>query len=238
MYRLHQKLLTNPTNQLANKTKQNYKKNRHNVDEHITKLDMLNTKIGKEEETFEDEKEEEPSVVIDTELRLINLFGPVNPKMSFVVWMALQNLLKDSTDEEITLILNSMGGHVHDMFSIVDAMRICQAPIKIIGTGIIASAATLILAAGTKGKRYLTSNCMVMTHDLSWGYYTNLTELQQVATVGKDIEARYHKLMSKFTGRKLSDIKPYLIGQGNWFFPKEAITKIGLADHIINPGNK
>jgi ATP-dependent Clp protease protease subunit len=154
--------------------------------------------------------------------------------MSFTIWCALEELSKQDPDKEITLVINSLGGRVHDMFAIADAMLLCPTPIRTIGTGIIASAATLIIAAGTPGRRFLTSACMVMTHDLQWGYYTSLSELSSVADAGKKMQTRYHKMMSQFSGRPVREIKELLSGQGNWFGAREAIRKLGLADHILS----
>jgi len=182
----------------------------------------------------ENGEEEEPSVLqASPEERVIRVFGPVDHTMSFTIWCALEAFATDNQDEEITLLINSLGGSAHDMFAIADAMGLCPAPIRTIGTGIVASAATLIVASGTPGRRFLTNSCMVMTHDLQWGYYTNLSELQTVAEAGKKMESRYHKMMARRCGKTLKEIRPHLEGQGNWMEAREAIKKVGVADSIL-----
>lgn len=194
---------------------------------------MSNTDVlGTDDENSEELDDLLQEIDIDDDDRIIKLFGRVNHGLSFAVWMGLEHLSARS-DEEITLVINSQGGTVYDMFSIVDAMALCPCDIRTVGTGVIASAATLILAAGTPGRRYLTPNCMVMTHELQWGYPAGLGEVLTIAEVAKKMEARYHSLMAKYCSKSVSEIEPYLTGHGNWMFAKEAIKKIGIADKLM-----
>jgi ATP-dependent protease ClpP protease subunit len=77
---------------------------------------------------------------------------------------------------------------------------------------------------------------MVMTHDLQWGHYTSLSELQTMADAGRKMEQRYHQMMARYADRPVKDIKQYLQGHGNWMTATEAIRKIGLADRILRTG--
>jgi ATP-dependent Clp protease protease subunit len=190
-------------------------------------------RIDEEESEDEDEDcEDDPEVNVDEDDRVMKLFGRVNCEMSFAIWMALDHLSSQSEDE-ITLVLRSMGGNAHDMFAIVDAMELCPCPIRTVGTGLIASAATLIVSAGTPGRRFLTNNCVVMAHDLQWGYPAGLNELNTITAAGNKIETRYHHLMAKYGNKPVGEIRPYLIGHGNWMFARDAIAKLGIADKIL-----
>lgn len=123
---------------------------------------------------------------------------------------------------------------MHDMFSIVDSINGSVSPIYTVGTGLIASAATVIMAAGEKGHRYLTPNCTVMVHQLSWSVASNLAEMQLVIKEGERLQERYIKAMSKFTGKSIKSLNKYMNGSDYWMDADEAIQKVGIADHILN----
>lgn len=183
------------------------------------------------EQETDSEDESHNKIDIDEDQRRIYLFGDIDLQASFAIALAIDHLNRQNK-EEITVVINSGGGSCHDMFAIVDCMMLSKAPIKTIGTGIIASAATLIIAAGAPGRRFLTKNCMVMTHELQWGHFTSLESLKDILHTGYTMEDKYTKLMSKFCNRTVSEIKKYIVGKDHWMDAQQAIENLGLADKI------
>jgi ATP-dependent Clp protease protease subunit len=87
-----------------------------------------------------------------------------------VQWIIEKNLLPDSErPKELTLIINSPGGSVHAAFGMIDTMKGSAIPIKTVGLGMIASCGVLAFMAGEKGKRILTRNTSILSHQYSWG---------------------------------------------------------------------
>lgn len=203
-----------------------------------SRLSMKNSLLKSEERTIENDTDEEENeeesdarIDIDEEHRCIYVYGEIDHNTSLGITLALDMLNKES-DEEITIVINSGGGSAHDMFAIVDRMLLSKSPIKTIGTGIVASAATLVMAAGTPGRRFLTKHCMVMTHELHWGSFASLQAVKDVLHTGYRMQEKYIKLMSKFGGHTPEEIKEYLVGKDYWMDAAEAIKKVGIADKI------
>ena len=81
-----------------------------------------------------------------------------------------KNLLpQKERPKEITLIINSPGGEVHSAFALIDTMKGSAIPIKTVGLGMIASCGILTFMAGTKGRRVITPNTSILSHQYSWG---------------------------------------------------------------------
>jgi len=109
-------------------------------------------------------------------LQRINLINKLNPS-------------EEEVAKPIELFINSAGGSVYAMFSIIDTIQNCPSPIITIGTGQIMSAATLILAAGTGG-RYLTKNSSVMNHEMSDYIFGKASDITLQAEHTKTLEKR------------------------------------------------
>ena len=69
----------------------------------------------------------------------------------------------------VAFIINSPGGDVHAAFALIDTMKASTIPIKTVGLGLIASCGFLLFIAGTKGRRILTPNTSILSHQYSWG---------------------------------------------------------------------
>ena len=98
--------------------------------------------------------------------RTILLFGKVDNKMATEI---VTNLfyLDSVSSEPITILINSTGGIVTDGFAVYDAIRMLSSPVNTVVIGKAYSMATVILAAGTKGRRFATPNARIMVHEAS-----------------------------------------------------------------------
>ena len=131
---------------------------------------------------------------IDVENRRVFLSGEILPEDALYLLQRINliNKLDPNEDEikkPIELYINSCGGNVYAMFSIIDTIQNCPSPIITIGTGQIMSAATLILAAGTGG-RYLTKNSSVMNHEMSDYIFGKISDVTLQAEHTKTLEKK------------------------------------------------
>ena len=79
-----------------------------------------------------------------------------------------KNLLPNSQrPKELTLVINSPGGQVHSAFALIDTMKGSAIPVKTVGLGMIASCGLLTFMSGTKGRRVLTPNTSILSHQYS-----------------------------------------------------------------------
>ena len=146
-------------------------------------------------------------------------------------WILAENL-KDKKQKELTLGICSPGGDLNACFAFIDVMKGSRIPIRTIGLGMIASCGLLMFITGTKGKRILTPNTSILSHQYTWGSYGKEHEL--FATV-RELELTTERMINhykKCTGLKEEDIRKYLLPpQDVWLGAKEA-KKLGLCDKI------
>jgi len=111
-------------------------------------------------------------------------------------------LYLDSTKKEtdIELWINTPGGDVDDMFALYDIMQNCDNDVVTVGHGCVASAGALILAGGTKGKRYATASTTYMVHEFQGGVSDSGTRTQEVQLkVKKRLEETWAIMMGDKT---------------------------------------
>ena len=147
-------------------------------------------------------------------------------------WIISENFNKENKKKELTLGICSPGGDLNACFALVDVMKGSQIPIRTIGMGMIASCGLLMFISGTKGRRILTPNTSILSHQYSWGSYGKEHELfAQVKEYDLTTE-RIVNHYKKCTGLTEKDIRKYLLPPHDvWLSAKEA-KKLGLCDSI------
>ena len=150
-----------------------------------------------------------------------------------VQWIIEKNLLpSNERPKELTLIINSPGGSVHAAFALIDTMKGSAIPIKTVGLGLIASCGVLTFMAGEKGRRILTPNTSILSHQYSWG--SSGKEHELFARV-REFELSTERMLEhykKCTGLKEKVIREILLPpEDKWLSAKEAV-KYGIADKI------
>ena len=157
---------------------------------------------------------------------------PQESMKPLINWIIAENFNKEKKKEELTLGICSRGGDLNACFALVDIMKGSKIPIRTIGMGMIASCGLVIFISGTKGKRVLTPNTSILSHQYSWGAYGKEHEL--FATV-KEYDLTTQRMIAhykKCTGRSEKDIRKYLLPPHDvWLSAKEA-KKLGLCDSI------
>jgi ATP-dependent Clp protease protease subunit len=136
---------------------------------------------------------------LDIDNRIIYIFNDIDESMAESVVMSLSYLSR--TDGGITIMINSQGGNVSDMFAMYDAMRVCPNKITTIGIGEVCSAAGLLLVAGDK--RLAAPCTMFMAHNVSGGYNEDeelYTAKAQIAATEK-VWKMWAREMAKHTNR-------------------------------------
>ena len=152
-----------------------------------------------------------------------------------IIWIIENNLMTArDRKKELTLIINSPGGEVHSAFALIDTMKGSVIPIKTIGIGMIASCGVLTFMAGAKGKRLLTPNTSILSHQYSWGSAGKEHEL--FARV-REFELSTERMLThykKCTGMSEKKIREILLPPEDvWLSSKEAV-KYGIADKIVS----
>ena len=182
---------------------------------------------------------EEPSA--DKELLLskgITIFmGDVTETtmIPLVEWILSANL-SNKPQKELTLGICSPGGDLNACFALIDVMKGSRIPIKTIGMGMIASCGLLMFISGTKGKRILTPNTSILSHQYSWGSYGKEHEL--FATV-KEFELTTKRMIThykKCTGLTEKLIREKLLPPHDVWLDANQSKKLGICDKIQEMG--
>ena len=147
-------------------------------------------------------------------------------------WIISENFNRDKKKKELTLGICSPGGDLNACFALIDVMKGSKIPIRTIGMGMIASCGLLMFISGTKGRRVLTPNTSILSHQYSWGSFGKEHELFAVV---KEFDLTTRRMVShykKCTGLSEKDIRKYLLPPEDvWLSAKEA-KKLGLCDSI------
>ena len=147
-------------------------------------------------------------------------------------WIIAENFNREKKKKELTLGICSPGGDLNACFALIDIMKGSKIPIRTIGMGMIASCGLLMFISGEKGRRVLTPNTSILSHQYSWGSFGKEHEL--FAAV-KEFDLTTQRMIDhykKCTGLSEKDIRKYLLPPEDiWLSAKEA-KKLGLCDSI------
>jgi ATP-dependent Clp endopeptidase proteolytic subunit ClpP len=143
------------------------------------------------------------------------------------------NFEEYANETEIRLIINSGGGDLCSAFALIDIMKGSRIPISTFGIGTIASAALSIFMAGTKGKRFITNNTSILSHQFSWGSFGKEHELYAQS---KEFELTTSRMLAhykKCTGMNDKKVRETLLPANDVWLSSEEAVKYGIADKII-----
>ena len=188
---------------------------------------------------FDDEEEEKkapkmPDAFSEKFLktRQIILTGEINKDLADGI--VRQLLILDTEDEKspIYMYIDSPGGDVDAGFAIFDMIRFVKAPVYLIGMGLIASAATLILLSVPKERRVGLPNSRYLIHQPLGGMKGVATDIEIYAKDMEKIRAKLNKLISDETGTALEQVTKDT-DRDYWLDSEEAV-KYGLISSIIS----
>ena len=162
--------------------------------------------------------------------RIIFIRGEFRDEMADAVVAQLLFLESSDPESDIYMYINSPGGIITSMYAIYDVMTYVKPDIVTVGLGQCASAASFILAAGTKGKRYALSNTEIMIHELSGGVQGRAQDMFQTLEKTKQLWDKMAKQYVKFTGQRLAKVKKDMAR--DHYMSAEEAKEYGLIDEI------
>lgn len=138
--------------------------------------------------------------------RIVFVQGDIEIGMANTIIAQLLFLEKEDPKKEIQLFVNSYGGQVNAMHAIVDTMHYIKSDISTICVGTAMSAASVILAAGTPGKRFSLPNSEIMIHQPLGGAQGQATDIIIQAENIKKVKQRLAEQLAKYTNKSLETI--------------------------------
>ena len=163
--------------------------------------------------------------------RLIFIVGPVEDHMANLVVAQLLYLESENANKDIHLYINSPGGVVSAGLSIYDTMQFINCDVSTICVGQAASMGALLLAGGTKGKRFALPHSRIMVHQPSGGYQGQVTDIHIHAQEVLELKRRLNHIMAKHTGQDVERIERDL--ERDNFMSAEAAVEYGIIDTVL-----
>ena len=163
--------------------------------------------------------------------RIVILSEEVNYVTASLITAQLLFLEAEDPEKDIQFYINSPGGSVSDGLMIFDTMQHIKPDVQTICMGMAASMGAFLLAAGTKGKRFILPNAEVMIHQPSGGAQGQTTDIQIAAQHIQRTKDRLNRILSEKTGQPIEKVT-IDTDRDNWMSAEEAAA-YGIVDQIM-----
>jgi ATP-dependent Clp protease protease subunit len=168
--------------------------------------------------------------------RIIFLGTPVTDEIASLVIAQMLFLEAEDPDKDITFYVNSPGGVVTAGLAIYDTMRYVRCEIVTLCMGQAASMGALLLAAGTKGKRYALPNSRILIHQPMGGFQGQATDIDIHAQEILRMRSDLNKILAQHTGQNIRKIKKDT--ERDYFMSAEEAKKYGIIDRVLEKRTK
>jgi ATP-dependent Clp protease protease subunit len=149
-----------------------------------------------------------------------------------IEWLLYENYVTQHKKKELLLMICSEGGDLSSCFALIDTMRASRIPIKTVGLGLIASCGLLIFISGTRGRRVLTPNTSILSHQFSSATEGKSHELFATMREFELINRRILEHYKTCTGLDEDTIRTKLLPAQDVWLDHEAALGLNLCDEI------
>jgi ATP-dependent Clp protease protease subunit len=163
--------------------------------------------------------------------RIIFLGSEINDSTANSIVAQLLFLAADDPEKDISLYINSPGGSVTAAFAVYDTMQFIKPEVRTICTGLAASAASLLLLAGHKGKRLALKHSEIMIHQPLGGAQGQATDIEISARRILKIKNQLNSLYAEKTGQTLEKVS--LDMERDYFLSAEEAKSYGIVDEVL-----
>ncbi|MEJ5227286.1 ATP-dependent Clp endopeptidase proteolytic subunit ClpP [Thermodesulfovibrio sp.] len=163
--------------------------------------------------------------------RIIFIGTEINDQIANVVIAQLLFLQTEDPDKDIHIYINSPGGMVSSGLAIYDTMQYVKPDIATYCIGQASSMACVLLAAGTKGKRFALPHSRVMIHQPIGGFYGQATDVEIHAREILKMKEILNGILSKHTGQPIEKIQKDT--ERDFFMSAEEAKQYGIVDEVI-----
>ena len=163
--------------------------------------------------------------------RIIFLGTAIDDGVANAIIAQLLFLEQQNPKEDIKLYINSPGGVVSSALAIYDTMQYIKPDVQTICIGTAASAASLLLSAGKKGKRFVLPNAEVMIHQVMGGAQGQASDIDIHARHILKTRDKLNKILAKHTGQKVAKVEKDT--DRDYFMSAEEAVEYGIVDKLI-----
>ena len=170
------------------------------------------------------------------EHRIVFLIGEINWSSASRVMMQMLYLDHQRKGQDINFYINSPGGAVDDTLALYDTMRFLASPVSTYCIGRAYSGGSLLLCAGTEGKRYILPHAKVMIHQPYGGIYGQAADVEIQAEQIIKSKRQLNEILAKHTGKSVEQIQED--GERDKYFSATEAKEYGLVDEVLEePGS-
>lgn len=163
--------------------------------------------------------------------RIIFLVGPVNDGLANSIIAQMLFLASEDPKKDIQLYINTPGGSVTAGLAIYDTMQYVKCPVATICFGLAGSMGAVLLAAGTKGKRFALPNSEVLLHQVAGGVSGQAIEIEITAKQIVKIKNKINEILSVHTGKALDKVERDT--DRDFYLTAEEAKEYGVIDEVI-----
>lgn len=163
--------------------------------------------------------------------RIIFLGTPIDDQVANAIVAQLLVLSREDSEADIQMYINSPGGQIYAGLAIYDTMKMIPNKISTVAVGVTASFGTVLLAAGTKGKRYALPHATVHMHQPLGGAEGQASDIEIQAREILRLKARLMNILSESTGQTLEVIERDT--DRNFYMDAQQAVDYGLVDQVL-----
>jgi ATP-dependent Clp protease protease subunit len=163
--------------------------------------------------------------------RIIFLGTPINDQVANLIVAQLLFLDREDPEKDIQFYINSPGGQITAGMAIYDTMQLVHSPISTIAVGMAASMGTILLAAGTKGKRYALPNATIHLHQPLGGVQGQAVDIEIEAREILRVRDLLNGILKHHTGLSDEDILKYT--DRNFYMTPSTAKELGVIDDVL-----
>jgi len=163
--------------------------------------------------------------------RIIFIGTPIDSQVANVIVAQLLFLNREDPDKEIQMYVNSPGGEIYSGLAIYDTMQMISNPISTVAVGVAASFGTVLLTAGTKGRRYALPNSTIHLHQPLGGAQGQATDIEIQTRQIMRLRTLLNNILVKHTGQTLEVIKRDT--DRDFYLEAPEAVKYGIVDQVL-----
>ncbi len=165
--------------------------------------------------------------------RIVFLGTPINGQVANVIVAQLLFLDREDSERDISLYINSPGGEIAAGLAIYDTMQLIKAPVSTIAVGMTASMATVLLTAGTKGRRYALPHATIHVHQPLGGVQGQAADIEIAAREILRKRDLLNEILQRHTGMGPEQIER--ITDRDFYMTAQEAVEYGIVDKVLEP---
>lgn len=163
--------------------------------------------------------------------RIIFVGTPIDDQVANVIVAQLLFLSREDPEKEIQMYINSPGGVIYSGLAIYDTMQMISNPISTVAVGVTASFGTVLLTAGTKGRRFALPNATIHLHQPLGGAQGQATDIEIQTKQILRLRTLLNDIMAKHTGKSVDAIKQDT--DRDFYLDARQAVEYGLVDQVL-----